>query len=146
VAVVNAGATVSQPFSLTTLPVAIAQTVSITAKYWTSIVHANLTVNPVNIVSVNLSPSTVTGGNSVTGTVTISPAAPLGGVTITLSCSSGSSYVILPSPATVYVQSGKTVSNSFTIGTQTVPSSVTATIVASILSLSKSATLKILSP
>lgn len=48
----------------------------------------------------SISPSTVTGGQSTTGTLTISPVAPVGGLTVQL-VSSASSYALPPASVTV---------------------------------------------
>ena len=75
--------------------------------------------------SVNLSATSVTGGNSVIGTVTLSSAAPTGGVQVTLSSDNSSAQV----PASVTISSGQS-STTFTITTTAVTSAQTATIAA----------------
>jgi uncharacterized protein (TIGR03437 family) len=78
------------------------------------------------VQSVNLSSTSVTGGTSVTGTVTLSQAAGAGGAVVALSSSSSSASV----PATVTVPAGST-SATFTISTSSVSSNLTAEIAAS---------------
>jgi hypothetical protein len=66
----------------------------------------------------------VVGGNPVTGTVTLSSAAPSGGAVISLS---GSDPVILPAPPTVTVAAGATTA-TFALGTKVVTQVTTSTI------------------
>ncbi|MDD2310070.1 MAG: hypothetical protein PHH91_10860, partial [Desulfuromonadaceae bacterium] len=70
-------------------------------------------------------PSSVTGGSSVQGSITISAPAPSGGVVVSLS--DNSSFVSVP--ATVTITAG-TASATFTISTTAVTSSITAMITA----------------
>ncbi len=90
----------------------------------------NLTVNPatvaVSLVSVSASPNPVTSGSNATGTVTLSGAAPTGGIVVTLSSNKSSDAV--PSTTTVTVPAGSTTAN-FTIYTaKNLTSPVTAII------------------
>jgi len=64
------------------------------------------------LTAFTVSPSTVIGGNSVTGTVTIAAAAGVGGETVTISSNSANATV----PANVVVPQGQTTAN-FTITT-----------------------------
>ncbi len=64
--------------------------------------------------SLNLNPSSVTGGNSVTGTFTLSGPAPVGGMNVTIL--TGMSW-IAQVPSTVFVAAGQT-SGTFTITTK----------------------------
>jgi hypothetical protein len=73
--------------------------------------------------SLSLSPSSVVGGNSSTGTVTLSAAAPSGGATVSLSDNSSATTV----PASVTVPPGATSAN-FTVTTTSVTASTSATI------------------
>lgn len=75
--------------------------------------------------AVSVSPMSVTGGASATGTVTLSAAAPTGGLAVTLSSSSASATV----PASVTVAAGAT-SATFTVSTIAVASATTATLTA----------------
>jgi len=84
-----------------------------------------------------LSPSSTTAGSAVTGTVTLSAAAPTGGVVVALSSSSAAASV----PPSVTVGAGFT-SASFTITTGSVSTATTATITAT-LGSSQAATLSI---
>ncbi len=94
-----------------------------------------------SVTGVGCSPSTVVGGNSSSGQVTISKKAPTGGFTVTLASSSGFAMV----PSTVAVPAGS-MSAKFTIGTAGVPSTQLVKITASGGGKSKVATLNILAP
>jgi subtilase family serine protease len=98
---------------------------------------------PTTVSSVTVSPSTVVGGSStaVTGTVTISQAAPAGGTTVTLSSSDASATV----PASVSVPATKTTAN-FTITTSAVATAKSAVITAAIGTSTKTATLTVNPP
>jgi hypothetical protein len=89
---------------------------------------------PVTIQSLALSSTSVTGGSSVTGTVTLSAPAPSGGVQIALS--SNNPNVQVPASATIALgQTGAT----FTIRTTAVTSTQTATITAKLGTASQTA-------
>jgi trimeric autotransporter adhesin len=105
--------------SLTTV-----QTANLTATAGRTSISAGVTVTPV--IQLVLSSDTVTGGTSVTGTVTLGQAAPNVGARIALSSTSTS----VQPPLTVTIPGGQT-SVNFTINTQTVTAAVTATITAS---------------
>ena len=77
-----------------------------------------------SLSSVALSPTSVTGGSSSTGTVTLSGAAPAGGAAVTLS---SSNTVAATVPASVTVAAGAT-SATFTVTTSAVSSSTAVTI------------------
>ncbi len=89
---------------------------------------ANYQVNPgagPQLQSLTLAASQTTSGSSIQGTVTLSSAAPAGGVTVTLSSSSAAATV----PATVTIAAGSTSAN-FTITAGAVTSAQTVTIAA----------------
>jgi uncharacterized repeat protein (TIGR03803 family) len=88
--------------------------------------------------SLSLSPTSVQGGGSSTGTVTLSQAAPSGGISVPLSSSNSSAVA----PAYVTVASGATTA-TFTISTTGVDSKMTVTITAAGGAGSQSATLTI---
>jgi len=131
---VPAGST-STPFTVTTSPVSSPVTATITAGSRT----ATLVVQPgpLTVSNLVLSPSTVVGGNTSTGTVSLS-GAPSSAVVVTLSSSNGSATV----PASVTVLAGTTTA-SFNINTTTVTTPTSATITASYSASSRSATLSI---
>ena len=80
----------------------------------------------VTLSSVSLNPASVTGGNSSTGTVTLSGAAPSGGAVVTLSSSNDAARV----PSSVTLPTG-TSSATFPVNTSAVTSSTPVTISAS---------------
>ncbi|HZH99122.1 MAG TPA: proprotein convertase P-domain-containing protein, partial [Fimbriimonadaceae bacterium] len=82
--------------------------------------------------SVGVTPSTIVGGNQATGTVTVAPAAPTGGLSVTLS--SNSSALIVPATATI---PGGATSGNFVVNTSNVASQVTRTITASLSGVTK---------
>lgn len=99
---------------------------------------AALTVLAPAVAKLALSPASLKGGSSSTGTVTISGPAPAGGFTVTISSSAGAATV----PQTVSIAQGKT-SATFSVKTTKVSSKTTATITASTGSSSAKATLTI---
>jgi hypothetical protein len=124
---VPAGST-SATFSVTTSTVTSATQVTISGSYPVGTTRtAALTVTPaVTLSSVSLNPTTVTGGNPSTGTVTLSGAAPAGGVAVTLSSSNTSVAAV---PASVTVPGGST-STTFAITTTSVVTTTTVSITA----------------
>ncbi len=127
-------------FSITTTKVTTNTSVTITAVGGGVTKTAALTVqnSSVTLNSLTFSPSTVTGGGSAVGTLTLSGPAPIGGSVITLLSSSGSVIV----PISVTVASGAS-SVSFTAATGVVTTGVTATITAGLSGTSKAATLAV---
>lgn len=93
---------------------------------------------PAALQAISLNPNSVLGGNSSTGTATLSNTAPPGGITVALSSNSVSAQV----GASVTIPAGSTAAN-FPITTSTVGSSVSATITGSYSSVSKTANLTI---
>jgi FG-GAP-like repeat len=89
------------------------------------------------VSALTLNPSSVVGGNSVQGTVTLSAAAPAATV-VTLASSSARATV----PASITIAAGAA-SGTFTIGTTAVTTTGTATISATLNGVSRSATLTI---
>src|SRR5713226_6081849 len=95
----------------------------------------------VSLSSLTLNPSSVTGGNSSTGTVTLSGPAPAGGAQVALSSNNGAASV----PSSVAVPAGATTAN-FTVSTSAVTASTTVTISAAYGGVSRSATLTVTPP
>jgi hypothetical protein len=91
-----------------------------------------------SLASVSVNPTSVTGGSSSTGTVTLSSAAPEGGATINLASNNASATI----PVSVIVPVGSTTA-SFNIATAPVTAATSAAITASYDSASKTATLAI---
>lgn len=86
-----------------------------------------LNVNPVSVDSLTLSPNSLVGGNSSTGTVTLNGPAPAGGLSIALSSNRAQATL----PATVVIPEGAT-SATFTVNTTVVATQVQATLYASL--------------
>lgn len=91
---------------------------------------------PVTLSTLTLNPASVTGGNSSQGTVTLSGAAPSGGVSVALSDNSAAANV----PASVNVPAGAT-SATFTVTTSLVTTSTAVTVSASLGGVTRTATL-----
>lgn len=85
-----------------------------------------------------LNATSVVGGTSLQGTVTLSAAAPMGGAVVTLASSSSVTAV----PASITVPAGSTTA-TFTVTTQTVSANTTATLSASYSGLTKTASLSV---
>jgi thermitase len=139
---VPAGAT-SANFTISTRAVSSATSVTITASAGGVSRSATLTVNPspsVTLQSLTISPTNIVGGNTATGTVTLSGPAPAGGVVVQLRSSSSRASV----PSTVTVPAGAT-SARFTIQTRSTfwPFVETVTITASYNGVSRSAQLTV---
>src|SRR5713101_109237 len=93
----------------------------------------------VSLSSISLNPTSVTGGNSSTGTVTLSGPAPTGGAQVTLSSSDTTVARVLSS---VTVAAGAT-SASFAVSTSAVAASTTVTISATYAGATRSASLTV---
>ena len=124
---VPVGAT-SATVTVTTPPLSVNTSVTLNASYNGVNRTATLTVTPVpppaSLSAVTLNPTSVTGGTTSQGTVTLTSAAPSGGLVVSLSSDAGAATV----PASVTVAAGAT-SAPFTITTTTVinPTTVTVT-------------------
>ena len=119
---VAAGATTAT-FAITTSPVAANMTVSVSGNYGAS-QSATLTVNAATLSTIAKSPNSVLGGNSATGTATLTGVAATGGVVVTLS---SSNTAVAQVPASVTVPAGSTSAN-FTITTSPVSTNTNVTI------------------
>ncbi len=89
------------------------------------------------VASLSLNPTTVTGGNSSTGTVTLTAVAP---AATTVAITSNNAAAIVPASVTVPAGSQ---SRTFSISTTQVPATTSAVITASLNGTSRSATLTI---
>ena len=97
------------------------------------------TVNPASLTSLTLNPTTVGGGSSSTGTVTLSGPAGIGGTSISLASSNSAVGV----PAQVVVPSGQT-SQVFTVTTVSETAVVSSNITASLNGISESVGLSVI--
>ena len=140
---VAAGAT-SATFTVSTSAVAASTTVTISGTYSGATRSASLTVTPAppplpTVSSLTLNPTNVFGGQSSTGTVTLTGPAPAGGAQVFLSSNNGAARV----PSSVIVPAGATTA-TFTVNTSFVLISTSATISASYNGTTRTATLGIL--
>jgi uncharacterized protein (TIGR03437 family) len=136
---------ISATFNITTSSVSNSVTVTITASVGGCAGaggSAQMTVNPpLGVASLSISPSTVTGGNGATGTVTLSGSAPVGGVTVTLQSNNSVAQV----GASVTVPGGQ-MSATFPVTTNPPSTTTQATITGSLGNSSASATLTVNAP
>jgi len=137
---IAAGATTTT-FNIPTTAVSKSTTANIFATISGVAKFATLMITPTTLSSISISPNTVPGGTSATGTATLNGPAPLGGITVALNSSTSNATV----PASVTIPSGST-SATFNIGTTTVQNSVTATITGTLNGNSVNGTLTILPP
>ena len=136
---VPAGAT-SASFTATTFPVDDT-TAQLVATLGDTMLFASLGVtraSSVTLSALTLSPSSVVGGSSSTGTVTLTAAAPAGGAVVTLSDNSAAASV----PASVTVSAGAT-SRTFTATTSVVSSQTAVSISGSYGGATRIATLTV---
>ncbi len=135
----------SANFTVSTTQVSSQTQVTITASAGGVTRQATLTVNPpsgsVTLQSLTISPTSVWGGSSATGTVTLSGPAPSGGAVVQLRSSNSSAAIV---PSSVTVPAGQT-SARFTIRTTSCWYCFVrqATITATYNGVSRSATLTI---
>jgi len=97
---------------------------------------------PPTLSAVSVDPSSVTGGNASTGTVTLSSGAPSGGALVTLS---SSNPAVVTVPASVTVPAGTT-TKTFTAATSAVATSTLVTISAAYNGVTKTASLAVNPP
>ncbi len=128
-------------FTVTTTPVAASTPVTITATIATGSKTTNLTINPPALSSVSVTPTSVRGGVSSTGTVKLSGAAPVGGTVVTLSDNNAAATV----PTNVTVLAGAT-NATFAITTVPVATSVSVTISGLLATVTRTATLTVTHP
>jgi len=133
--VVPAGQT-SATFSVTTSAVSAASLASLSASYGGATQTANVTITPViALVSLSIAPTSVAGGSSSAGVVTLN-SAPLTDVVVSLASNSA----CLAVPASVTVPAGQ-ISATFNVFTNAVSADTMATVTASYGGANKSARL-----
>jgi trimeric autotransporter adhesin len=135
---VIAGATTAT-FTVTTNAVASIASVTISGIYRSVTKTASLTVNAAVLTSVSLSPASVIGGTSSTGTVTLTGPAPTGGAVVALTSSNTSAATV---PASVTVNAGETKA-TFTVTTIAVASKASVSISGIYRSVTKTVTLAV---
>jgi hypothetical protein len=133
------GGATSATFPITTFPTHTTS-VQISAQMDVAFLSSSITVTQApsgaSLSSISVNPTSVVGGNSATGTVTMSAAAPSGGAMVSLSDSSSATSV----PSSVTVPAGATSAN-FTVGTSPVSATTSSTITASFGGSSRTVTL-----
>src|SRR5262249_48645090 len=127
-------------FTVTSTPVVTTTPVTLTATL-NNAATTTLNLSPLQLMSLTISPGTVTGGQNATGTITLGGTAPTGGTAVALT-SSGNNAIV---PATVTVPSGQATA-SFTIRSNPTSTQSTATITATLNSSTKTNTLTINPP
>jgi hypothetical protein len=147
--VVNIPASITIPggqssisFNIGTQIPASTTTATLGARYGGSTINAPLTVTvgpaAPALSALTLSPSSVVGGGTSQATITLTAAAPTGGITVQITSSSPTAKV----PASVLVPTGAT-SAIFAVTTLPVTTTTAATVKATYLSVTKSAVLSI---
>ncbi len=104
--------------------------------------NVNFTGTQMQLASLSINPTAVTGGQSSTGTVTLTNAAPAGGVVVPLT---NSNTAVANVPASVTVPAGAT-SATFTITTTAVASQATVSVSGSCGGATSTATLQVRPP
>lgn len=135
---VPAGATIAN-FSVSTLAVDADTVATVIAGAGSVTRTAALTVRTSPLVSLTVNPTSVTGGDSSTGTVTLTNPAPAGGTVVALSDITD----VTTLPASVTVPPGATTA-AFTIATRPVTSTFSANLFADLQGVSKQALLTVL--
>jgi trimeric autotransporter adhesin len=140
---VPAGA-LSAGFSVNAGSVTTPTSVVFTASYSGASRTANVTINPLPaaLSSVSIAPSTVVSGQAGTGTVTLSAAAPTGGVVVSLSSSNPAAASV---PASATIAQGAT-SATFSLTAGTVSTATVVTVTASYSGVSRVANVTINPP
>ena len=105
---------------------------------WRALLVPGSVPPPVSLASLDVSPPSVTGGGTATGTATLSAAAPAGGAQVSLSSDNPSVTV----PASVTVAQGET-SATFSVTTSTVAQTTSATITGSFGGATRTASLTV---
>jgi hypothetical protein len=141
---IAAGATQAQ-FMFSTIAVPSTRQVAISATQNTGTLNAvtqtvvlSVITTALSVSSLNLNPSSVTGGLPTTGTITISAAAPQGGIQVMLSSNNAAASV----PASVVVPAGRTFT-TFQVNTAGVATTQMATITATLGTSTQSGTLTV---
>jgi alpha-tubulin suppressor-like RCC1 family protein len=122
------GGQTTATFTVTSVLRSTAGTSTITATLNGGAPTAVLTVNPINVTALTLNATKWAGGQTnITGTVTISNAAPTGGVTVNLSSDKPG---VANVPATVTVAAGQTTSAPFAVSSTSQDTNQTVTFTA----------------
>lgn len=134
---IPAGA-MSAPVAVTTSPVSTNDSAIINASWDGATQQATITVSPATLTSLTISPTSVVGGTSSRGTVTLSGVAPASGAFVSLVSNNAAATV----PSGVTIPTGAS-SASFNITTRSVTAQTVASISATYGGTTKSAALTI---
>jgi hypothetical protein len=137
-ATVAAGAT-SANFTIATSGVSGSTAASVTGTYAGVSKSANLAVTAAALVTLSVNPTSVNGGGTATGTVTLNGKAPAGGAVVALSSSNTAAATV---PSSVSIAAGSN-SASFNVASKTVHSITTVTISASYAGVTKTTNLTV---
>ena len=117
----------SQTFTVTTSSVTANQAGAVTASYGGVSQALTLTVRPIRVQTLTLTPNPATGGTNVAASVVLECAAPAGGTVLTLS--SGNSAVASPTVSSITISAGAK-TGSFTVRTSRVTANTSVNIYA----------------
>lgn len=129
-------------FTVATVPVANSTTVTVSGTYNALTRNAALTVTPPVLSSLSLNPTSVLGGSSSTGTITLSAPAPASGAIVTLTSSSPS---LAPVPSSITVAANATTA-TFNITTNPVATNTSVTISGTYNAITRNATFTVTAP
>ena len=132
----------TRSFTVFARPVSTPTTSTITAKYGSTTFTSVVTINPPWLLTLTLSPNSVGGGTTSTGTVTIGETAPAGGAIVSLS---SDNTAVATVNWDVVIPAGQT-SATFTVNTNAVSSAKVVDIMASYPGPSLTAQLTVLPP
>jgi probable HAF family extracellular repeat protein len=136
---IPAGA-IGATFTISTMPVTTVQNGSVTATHGGRTVSQAVSIRPIGVSAITVTPNPVKGGNPVTGNVTLEcNAAP---ASITVALSSNNSAVANPVASTITIPKGQS-SKTFQVTTKHVMARVKVVITASANGVSKSANLNV---
>jgi probable HAF family extracellular repeat protein len=136
---VPAGAS-STTFTVTTRTVTANVSGTVTASYAGVSRALSLTVRPIRVKALTLTPNPVTGGSAAAASLTLECAAPAGGAIVSLSGSNAA--VAAPAVSTITIPAGAT-AGSFAVRTTRVPASTAVNIYATVYGVRKAAALMV---
>ena len=136
---IPAGA-IGATFTISTMPVTSVQSGLVTATVNGQSVSQDLSIRPIGVSAITLTPSTVTGGKTIAGTATLDCGAAPAGITVRVISSNPA--VASPVPSTITIPKGQSSAN-FQVTTKKVASRVVVTIQGKANGTSKYADLKL---
>ena len=133
----------SATFSMAVTPVGTSETGNVSASVGARSISQRLTIRPIGVASVRLTPDSVVGGGTVQGTAALECAAQPGSIEVTLASSLPS--VASPAPAVVTMAAGQAAA-SFQVISSAVGSGTSVSISASANGVTRAAVLQVLAP